>query len=360
MNNSVKEKVAFFDTKPYDRIWFDKLNDKYEFIYFDSKLTERTARLVSGCKAVCAFVNDDINAKVMETMHSEGVEFIAMRCAGYSNVDFRAAEGKIKIARVPEYSPYAVAEHAMALLLVLNRKVHKAYIRTRDFNFSLTGLIGTDLRGKTAGIIGTGKIGRTFIDVCRGFGMEVIAYDPYPAPDSGINYVELDELFRRSDVISLHCPLTESTYHILSKEAFAEMKKGVFIINTSRGALIDSTSLLDALNDGTVRGAGLDVYEEESDIFFEDHSDKIVRDDVLSLLVSRPNVIITSHQAFLTDEALQNIAAITLSNLDEFFDGKPLTHEVAYNPKLGKVKEHSTHVRKQTAAHSTQEFRLNP
>lgn len=341
-----KPKVAFFDTKPYDRIWFDKLNHKYEFIYFDSKLNEQTARLVSGCRAVCAFVNDDINARAVEVMHKEGVEFLAMRCAGYSNVDFRAAQGKIKIARVPEYSPYAVAEHAMALLLVLNRKVHKAYIRTRDFNFSLTGLIGTDLHGKTAGIIGTGKIGRTFIDVCRGFGLNIIAYDPYPAPDSGIKYVGLDELFRTSDIISLHCPLTESTYHILSREAFACMKKGVFILNTSRGALIDSSALLDALNDGTVRGAGLDVYEEESDIFFEDHSDKIVRDDVLSLLVSRPNVIITSHQAFLTDEALQNIAAVTLGNLDEFFEGKPLTHEVTYNPKSGGVKEHSTHVKK--------------
>lgn len=345
-NPNTKEKIAFFDAKPYDRIWFDKLNQKYEIIYFDNRLTERTARLVSGCKAVCAFVNDDINARAIEVMHNEGVEFLAMRCAGYSNVDFRAAQGRIKIARVPEYSPYAVAEHAMALLLVLNRKVHKAYIRTRDFNFSLTGLIGTDLHGKTAGIIGTGKIGRTFINICRGFGMNIIAYDPYPAPDSGINYVELDELFRSSDVISLHCPLTESTRHILNKEAFASMKKGVFILNTSRGALIDSTALLDALNDGTVRGAGLDVYEEESDLFFEDHSDKIVKDDVLSLLVSRPNVIITSHQAFLTDEALQNIAAVTLGNLDEFFGSKPLTHEVTYNPKSGGVKEHSTHVKK--------------
>lgn len=354
MNNSSKEKVAFFDTKPYDRIWFDKLNDKYEFIYFENRLTERTARLVSGCRAVCAFVNDDINAKAMEIMHNEGVEFIAMRCSGYSNVDFRAAQDKIKVARVPEYSPYAVAEHTMALLLALNRKVHKAYIRTRDFNFSLTGLIGTDLHGKTAGIIGTGKIGRTFIDVCRGFGLNVIAYDPYPAQNSDINYVQLDELFRRSDVISLHCPLTESTYHILSKDAFSSMKKGVFILNTSRGALIDSTALLEALKDGTVRGAGLDVYEEESDIFFEDHSDKIVKDDVLSLLVSRPNVIITSHQAFLTDEALQNIADVTLGNLDEFFEGKPLTHEVAYNIKSGKVKEHSTHVSKLHQNNSSQ------
>lgn len=347
MNNSGnKEKIAFFDAKPYDRIWFDKLNEKYEIIYYDSRLTERTARLVSDCKAVCAFVNDDINARAIEVMHNEGVEFLAMRCAGYSNVDFRAAQGKIKISRVPEYSPYAVAEHAMALLLVLNRKVHKAYIRTRDFNFSLTGLIGTDLHGKTAGIIGTGKIGRTFIDICRGFGMNIIAYDPYPAPNSGIDYVELNELFSRSDIISLHCPLTESTRHILNKDAFDRMKKGVFILNTSRGALIDSTALLDALNDGTVRGAGLDVYEEESDIFFEDHSDKIVRDDVLSLLVSRPNVIITSHQAFLTDEALQNIAAVTLENLDEFFGGRPLTHEITYNAKSGGVKEHSTYVKK--------------
>lgn len=333
------EKIAFFDTKPYDRIWFDRLNSNYHFLYFDSKLNEQTARLAEGCKAVCAFVNDDINAAAIDTLYKCGVQFLAMRCAGYSNVDFRAAQDKIKVARVPEYSPYAVAEHAMALLLTLNRKVHKAYIRTRDFNFSLTGLIGMDLHGKTVGIIGTGKIGRCFIAICRGFGMNVIAYDPYPVPDSGIEYVEKEELFQRSDVISLHCPLTDSTYHILDSSSFNAMKKGAFIINTSRGALIDSEALLDALNNGTVRGAGLDVYEEESDLFFEDNSNRIVRDDILSLLVSRPNVIITSHQAFLTDEALRNIAAVTLSNLDEFFNDCSLSHEVAYHPSLDKICE---------------------
>ncbi len=320
MQEKNKEKIAFFDAKPYDRIWFDRLNENYEIIYYDSRLTEQTAGLASGCRAICIFVNDDVNAAVIDRLYDQGVEFIAMRCAGYSNVDLKAAEGKIKIARVPEYSPHAVAEHAMALLLTLNRKVHKAYIRTRDFNFSLTGLIGMDLYEKTVGIIGTGRIGRTFIDICRGFGMNVIAYDPYPTEGSGIKYVELEELFSQSDVISLHCPLTETTWHILSRDAFGAMKNGIFIINTSRGALVDSSALLDALNNGKVRGAGLDVYEEESDIFFEDHSDKIVKDDVLSLLVSRPNVVITSHQAFLTDEALKNIAAETLKNLDSFFE----------------------------------------
>lgn len=333
-------KLAFFDTKPYDRIWFDKLNSKYEIIYFENKLNPQTARLAGGCEAVCAFVNDIIDKTAIDILAECGVKILAMRCAGYSNVNFKAAYGKINVVRVPAYSPYAVAEHAMALLLTLNRKIHKAYNRTRDFNFSLNGLSGSDLHGKTAGVIGTGKIGRVFIDICRGFGLKVLAYDPYPAKDTDIEYVDLDFLLRASDIISLHCPLTDQTRHILNTAAFEKMKNGVLIINTSRGALVDTQSLLDTLNNEKAGGAGLDVYEEEADLFFEDFSDTIIKDDVLALLVSRPNVILTSHQAFLTEEALENIAATTLENLDEFFSGSEvLTNEVCYQCESGKITE---------------------
>ncbi len=333
------KRIAIFDTKPYDKVWFDKNNTGYELVYFENKLNEKTAMLAKDCDAVCAFVNDDINKVAINNLYENGVKLIAMRCAGYSNVDFKAAYGKINVVRVPAYSPYAIAEHAIALLQTLNRKIHKAYNRTRDFNFSLVGLSGVDLYGKTVGVIGTGKIGRVFIDICRGFGMKVIAYDLYPAKDSGIDYVELDTLLAESDVISLHCPLTEQTNHIVNADAFTKMKPGVYIINTSRGALIDSEALLKALNDGTVRGAGLDVYEEEADFFFEDFSGTIIKDDVLSLLVSKPNVILTSHQAFLTEEALENIASTTMKNLDEFFSDQFLTNEVCYQCDGGKVVE---------------------
>lgn len=324
------KKLAFFDAKPYDKIWFDRFNKNYEITYFENKLNERTAKLASGYDAVCAFVNDEINKAVIDVLYDEGIKIIALRSAGYNHVDVKYAYKKIHIVRVPEYSPYAVAEHAMALLLTLNRKIHKAYIRTRDFNFSLNGLMGIDLHNKTIGIIGTGKIGMTFIDICKGFKMNIIAYDPYPRQNSDINYVSLEELFKQSDIISLHCPLTEETKHIINKDSLAMMKDGVFLINTSRGALVDSDSLLSALNSGKVRGAGLDVYEEESDFFFEDLSGTIVKDDVLSLLVSRPNVIITSHQAFFTEEALSSIARVTMNNLDEFFDNQFMSNEICY------------------------------
>lgn len=340
------KKIAFFDTKPYDKEWFDKVNKNYEIIYFESKLNARTAQLAKGCDAVCAFVNDDLSGAAIKILYDAGIRVIAMRCAGYSNVNFKEAYGKIHVVRVPAYSPYAVAEHAMGLLLAINRKIHKAYNRTRDFNFSLSGLTGTDLHGKTAGIIGTGKIGRIFINICKGFGMKVIAYDLFPVQNSDIEYVDLDTLLQKSDVISLHCPLTEQTRYILDKKAFAKIKKGVFIINTSRGALIESTALLDALNDATVRGAGLDVYEEEADLFFEDYSGTIVKDDILALLVSRPNVIITSHQAFLTDEALENIATTTIENLNQFFQDDELANEVCYHCESGKVSENCRDNRK--------------
>ena len=321
--------IAFFDAKTYDRASFDLANDRYEIRYFESRLTLQTAKLASGCEAVCAFVNDEIDGRTVGILADNGVKVLAMRCAGYSNVDLKAAEAAgLTVVRVPAYSPHAVAEHAMGLLMAVNRRLHKAYGRTREFNFNIAGLTGVDLYGKTAGVIGTGKIGRAFMDICRGFGMRVLAYDPYPALDAGIEYVSLEELLERSDVISLHCPLTEDSWHLLDADAFARMKKGVFIINTSRGALLDSTALLDALNSGKVRGAGLDVYEEESGYFFKDHSEKPIRDDVLALLVSRPNVLLTSHQAFLTEEALSNIAATTLENLDDYFAGRKLINEV--------------------------------
>ena len=324
------KKVAFFDTKPYDRTWFDALGKNYEITYFEEKLNHHTAKFTDGFDAVCAFVNDRVNALAIERLYNNGVQLIAMRCAGYSNVDVKAAFQKLHIVRVPAYSPHAVAEHTMGLLLTLNRRLHKAYNRTREFNFSIVGLTGTDLYGKTVGVIGTGKIGRTFIDICRGFGMRVLAYDKFPAKDSGLDYVELDTLLRESDVISLHCPLTPDTRHILNRDAFSKMKKGVFILNTSRGALIDSEALLDALNSRTVGGAGLDVYEEEANLFCEDRSDTIIHDDTLALLVSRPNVILTAHQAFLTEEALHNIAEETIKNLDAFFSGAPLENEICY------------------------------
>lgn len=324
------KKVAFFDTKPYDRTWFDALGKNYEITYFEEKLNHHTAKFTDGFDAVCAFVNDRVNALAIERLYNNGVQLIAMRCAGYSNVDVKAAFQKLHIVRVPAYSPHAVAEHTMGLLLTLNRRLHKAYNRTREFNFSIVGLTGTDFYGKTVGVIGTGKIGRTFIDICRGFGMRVLAYDKFPAKDSGLDYVELDTLLRESDVISLHCPLTPDTRHILNRDAFSKMKKGVFILNTSRGALIDSEALLDALNSRTVGGAGLDVYEEEANLFYEDRSDTIIHDDTLALLVSRPNVILTAHQAFLTEEALHNIAEETIKNLDAFFSGAPLENEICY------------------------------
>lgn len=329
-------KIAFFDAKPYDRDSFAKAGGKYELRYFENRLSADTAPLAAGCEAVCAFVNDELSAGVLEQLSALGVRAVALRCAGYSNVDFKAAyEKKITVMRVPAYSPHAVAEHAMALLLAVDRKLCRAYNRTRDFNFSLSGLVGSGLYGKTAGVVGTGKIGRAFIDICRGFGMRVVAYDPFPAPDAGIDYLPLDELWRASDVISLHCPLTPETHHIAGREAFGAMKDGVFFINTSRGALVDSGALLEALNSGRVRGAGLDVYEEEAEYFFTDLSGTPVKDDTLSLLLTRPNVILTSHQAFLTDEALDAIARTTAANLDAFFSGGPLENEICYRCKNG-------------------------
>ena len=276
------------------------------------------------------FVNDNVNAAVIDLLCDMGIRVLLLRCAGFNNVDLRHASGKLTVLRVPAYSPYAIAEHAMALLLTSIRRIHKAYIRTRDFNFSLTNMVGFDLHGKTVGVVGTGKIGRCFINICRGFGMKVLCYDPFPADDSSLSYVPLDRLFRESDIISFHCPLTPETHHVVNAESLATMKKGVVLINTSRGALIDSEALLAGIKSRKVGAACLDVYEEESDIFFEDNSGHILEDDTLARLISMPNVIVTSHQAFLTEEALANIADTTVRNLLDFAEGKPGANEVCY------------------------------
>ena len=327
-------KIAFFDTKPYDKPSFEKYGGEHgvQFKYFETKLNEDTVDLANGYDGVCVFVNDTVNAAVIDRLCEMGVKLVALRCAGFNNVDLKHAYGRIHVFRVPAYSPYAVAEHTMAMLLTSIRRIHKAYIRTRDFNFSLSGMTGFDLHGKTVGVIGTGRIGRVFIDICRGFGMKVLAYDKYPAQglDNGdtVRYVSLEELFANSDIISLHCPLTEQTYHIINEETLAQCKRGVVILNTSRGALVDAEALLAAIKTRKVGAACLDVYEEESDLFFEDFSGHILEDDTLARLISMPNVIVTSHQAFLTEEALSNIAATTVQNIVAFFENDHCPNEL--------------------------------
>lgn len=329
-------KIAFFDTKPYDKASFDRYAKEYDLKikYFDTKLTEDTVSLAQGFDAVCVFVNDNVNAAVIDNLAEYGVKVVALRCAGFNNVDMSYAFNRVHVLRVPSYSPYAVAEHAMAMLLTSIRRIHKAYIRTRDFNFSLSGMTGFDLHGKTVGVIGTGRIGRVFIDICRGFGMKVLAYDKYPydglADGKSIKYVELDELFENSDIISLHCPLTEDTYHIIDEKSIVKCKKNVIILNTSRGALVDAEALLNAIKARKIGGACLDVYEEEADFFFEDYSGHILNDDILARLISMPNVIVTSHQAFLTEEALMNIAETTVKNIVGFFENNECPNELCY------------------------------
>lgn len=329
-------KIAFFDTKPYDKPSFDKYGKEYgiDFKYFETKLNEDTVELAHGYDGVCVFVNDTVNAAVIDRLEEMNVRMLALRCAGFNNVDMKHAFGRLHVFRVPAYSPYAVAEHTMALLLTSIRRIHKAYIRSRDFNFSLSGLTGFDLHGKTVGVIGTGKIGRVFVDICRGFGMNVLAFDKYPAEglDNGdtIRYTDLEELFSKSDIISLHCPLTDETHHIIDEEAIEKCKKGVVILNTSRGALVDAQALLEGIKSRKIGAACLDVYEEESDLFFEDNSGHILDDDILARLISMPNVIVTSHQAFLTQEALENIAETTVRNLSVFSTTGQCENELCY------------------------------
>ncbi len=329
-------KIAFFDTKPYDKQFFDIYGKQngIEFKYYEAKLNPDTAELAKGYDGVCAFVNDTVNSEVIDKLTEMGVKILALRCAGYNNVDMKYAFKKIHVLRVPAYSPYAVAEHTMALLLTSVRRIHKAYIRTKDFNFSLSGFTGFDLHGKTVGIIGTGKIGRVFTDICKGFGMKVLAYDKFPADGYAdgeqVKYVDTDTLFRESDIISLHCPLTDETRHIINKESIEKCKKGVVILNTSRGGLVDAEALLNGIKERKVGAACLDVYEEEADLFFEDYSGHIVEDDTLARLISMPNVIVTSHQAFLTEEALSNIAQTTVKNLVDIRDNGRCENELCY------------------------------
>ena len=317
-------KVAFFDAKSYDKPGFDRYIEGtgIEIKYFDTHLNEDTVSLAAGFDAVCVFVNDIVNETVVNKLYELGVKVIVLRCAGFNNVDTRACFGKLHVYRVTAYSPYAVAEHAMALLLTLNRHIHKAYNRTREFNFSLQSLTGFDLHGKTVGIIGTGKIGMIFANICKGFGMNILAYDKFPGKND-LSYVELDTLLAQSDIISLHCPLTEETHHIIGEAAIGKMKPGAVIVNTSRGGLVDTEALIDGIKNGTVGGACLDVYEEEGDLFYEDFSGHVIQDDTLVRLIAMPNVIVTSHQAFLTNEALDNIASTTVDNLMKFFRDEP-------------------------------------
>jgi D-lactate dehydrogenase len=322
--------TAVFDTKPYDRepLGIAATGQAIKWSFHEFRLTQETAAIAMGAQAVCVFVNDDLDRPCLEVLAAHGVKLIALRCTGFNNVDLVAAkELGLTVTRVPVYSPYAVAEHAVGLLLTLNRKVHRAYNRVREFNFSLNGLVGFDLHGKTAGIVGTGKIGRIVARILRGFGMKVLAYDPFPNPDwattEGVEYVDAHTLARTCDIISLHIPLTPETRHIIRRETLDLMKTGAIVINVSRGALIDTTALIEALKSGRLGGVALDVYEEEEGIFFEDLSGQVLQDDELARLLSFPNVLITSHQAFLTQEALADIARTTVANLSALDNGTP-------------------------------------
>ncbi len=335
-------KIAFFDTKPYDREIFSQVNEQYNFHlkYFKVHLSPESVVMAEGYDTVCAFVNDDINSGIIDKLNQYGIRMIALRSAGYNNVDLTAAYEKLHIMRVPAYSPHAIAEHTIALILTLNRKIHRAFNRTREANFALQGLMGFDLHRKTAGVIGTGRIGRILIQILRGFGMRVLANDRFPDKSfenkSGCRYVSLSELFSHSDIISLNCPLTPETEYLINEKSIAEMKTGVMIINTGRGKLIKTNELIQGLKSGKIGSAGLDVYEEESEYFFEDLSGEILTDDVLARLLTFNNVIITSHQGFFTREALNGIAETTLGNIKDYFDNKPLVNEICYRCSVDK------------------------
>lgn len=319
-------KIAFFSAQPYDRQYFDKYNQQHELIYFDVSLQADTAELASGAEAVCVFVNDQVTEAVVEKLKTLGVKLLLLRCAGFNNVNIAAAKAAgLTVARVPEYSPYAVAEHTVALILTLNRKTHKAYNRVRDGNFSLVNLLGFDLHGKTVGVVGMGKIGQCFAKNMLGFGCKVIAFDLVQNDaiiSAGVQFVSLDELFSSSDIVSLHCPLNENTRHLINKHSIAKMKKGVMIVNTGRGALIDTKAVILGLKKGQIGNLALDVYEQEDKLFFRDLSADIISDDQIMRLMSFPNVLITAHQAFFTDEALTKIAEITYQNVTDYASGR--------------------------------------
>ncbi len=334
-----KIKIAFFDAKPYDTESFNALNSGYGYTikYFKFHLTPDNIVLAQGYDAVVIFVNDTVNAEMIHKLKEYGVKLIALRSAGFNNVDLKAALNNIKVVRVPSYSPHAIAEHTVALMLTLNRKVHRAYFRTRDTNFALNGLMGFDMYGKTAGVIGTGRIGKVLTQILRGFGMEVLLNDKFPderfAAETGSRYAGLGEIYREADIISLNCPLTKETEYMINSSSIALMKRGVMLINTGRGKLIKTSDLVEGLKSGHIGSAGLDVYEEESQFFFEDLSDRVLSDDVLARLLTFNNVIITSHQGFFTREAIQNIAETTLKNIEDFFAGRKLDNEVCFDCK---------------------------
>ncbi|MDE3247514.1 MAG: 2-hydroxyacid dehydrogenase [Bacteroidota bacterium] len=326
-------KTAFFSTQPYDKTYFDRFNHSHQLIYFDAPLSAETAVLAAGCGAVCAFVNDIISEEVLQKLSAGGVKLVVLRCAGYNNVDLMAAARcGIKVARVPAYSPHAVAEHAVALVLGLNRKIHKAYNRVREGNFSLDRLNGFDLFGKTVGVIGTGKIGECFCRIMKGFGCRVLAFDLIANKEleaAGVEYLPLVDLLPQADIVSLHCPLTAQTRHIVDEHTLLLMKKGAMLINTSRGALVDTKAALEALKTGQLGYLGIDVYEQEEHLFFHNRSEEIIQDDVIMRLLGFPNVLVTAHQGFFTEEALTQIARTTLGNLEAFEEGKSLLNEVA-------------------------------
>ncbi len=322
--------VAFYDTKPYDRRYFERTPDALHLqrLYREFRLTAETAGSAAGARAVCVFVNDRLDAPCLETLGNAGVRQVALRCAGFNNVDLAAARRQgIAVIRVPSYSPHAVAEHTLGLLLTLNRKIHRAYNRVREHNFSLNGLVGFDLFGRTVGVVGTGRIGRITAQILRGFGCRVIAFDPAPDTDwastQGIQYEDFETVLQQSDVLSLHLPLNPTTHHLLNAHSLARMKPGAFVVNTSRGGLIETAALIQHLKNGHLGGVALDVYEEEEGIFFEDHSGTVLQDDDLTRLLTFPNVLITSHQAFLTDEALSEIARVTTANILRLESGLP-------------------------------------
>lgn len=327
-------KVAVFSTKPYDRTFLEEHNKQYEheLVFFEPHLNRETARLAHNFPAACIFVNDQADAAVLETLKQQGTRLLALRCAGFNNVDLEAAQHReITVVRVPAYSPYAVAEHTVALLLALNRKIHRAYNRTREGNFALDGLLGFDVHGRTVGIVGTGKIGAVVAKILHGFGCRLLAFDPVKNPDCerlGVRYTSLEEIFAAADIVTLHSPLTPDTHHLIDAQALERMKPGVVLINTSRGALIDSRAVIDGLKSGKIGYIGLDVYEEEGDLFFEDLSGQVIQDDVFARLVTFPNVLITGHQAFFTQEALQRIAETTLQNIAEYEKGMPCKNQV--------------------------------
>lgn len=331
----MEHNIVFYGTKPYDKESFESINKEYGFDlrYFKGNLTIDNVPLTKGSDVICIFVNDNADRGVIKAMAENGIKLIALRCAGFNNVDLKAAEEfGIKVVRVPAYSPYAVAEYTLGLMLTLNRKIYRAVWRTREGNFALHGLEGFDMHGRTAGIIGTGRIAKILIHILRAMGMNVLASDPYPdhvfAEEEGIKYVSLDELYAGSDIISLHCPLTEENKYMINRNSIAKMKDGVMIINTGRGKLIDTEALIEGLKTKKVGSAGLDVYEEEGEYFYEDRSDVLIDDDILARLLSFNNVILTSHQAFFTYEAMSNIARTTLDNIKAFYQGKPLVNQV--------------------------------